>query len=191
MAVDSRKELHQASNKCKLLLTPEVDKVQKALKSSTTELHVAVEDPLPDALGMAATISSDMTRNETNHMHSGENQNEGGSDTCNPSDDANRMKEVVAENQTVVVPRSSIMIRNSSARTHESQVFASNATYVSFCEGVNSLNHWYGRGNWTLILENYGHVLAERTAAFKSRVDSDFIFLFPLFLMRFCFRMLI
>ncbi|KAK9147010.1 hypothetical protein Sjap_006913 [Stephania japonica] len=202
MDVDSRKELHQGSNKCKLPLTPEVDKVQKALKSSTTELHVAVEDPLPDALRMAATVSSDMTRNETNHMHSGENQNAGGSDTCNPSDDADHMKEVVTENQTVV-PRSSIMIRNSSARTHEWD----ECSIKSSSDGLPNRLHlrtpsnrrasplikhdaergvggrrkkkrWssleeqtlldgvkeYGRGNWSLILENYRHVLAERTA---------------------------
>ncbi|KAK9084302.1 hypothetical protein Scep_030773 [Stephania cephalantha] len=212
MDVDFHKELHQASDKYKLPLTPEVDKVQKALKSSTTELHVAVEDPLPDALRMAATISSVMTRNETNHMHSGENQNARGSDACNSSDDANHMKEVVTENQTVV-PRSSIMLRNSSARTHEDDYVVylpmqwDECSIESSSDGPPNRLHlrtpsnrrtsplikhdtergfagrrkkkkWssleeqtlldgvkdYGRGNWTLILENYRHVFEERTA---------------------------
>ncbi|KAK9117781.1 hypothetical protein Sjap_016728 [Stephania japonica] len=102
--------------KHKLPLTPKVDKVQKELKSSTAELLVSIEDPLPDALRVAATISSQMTRNETNHMHSGENHNARGSNACNPSDVGNRMKEIITENQ---LPRSSIELWNSSAQTHK------------------------------------------------------------------------
>ncbi|KAK9131576.1 hypothetical protein Sjap_012063 [Stephania japonica] len=102
--------------KHKLPLAPEVDKVRKELKSSTSELLVSIEDPLPDALRVAATISSQMTRNETNHMHSGENHNARGSNACNPSDVGNRMKEIVTENQ---LPQSSIELWNSSAQTHK------------------------------------------------------------------------
>ncbi|GMG99947.1 hypothetical protein Nepgr_001787 [Nepenthes gracilis] len=45
-----------------LLPTPEVNRLQEALKSSSMELHNAVSDPLLDALCIAETVSSGMER---------------------------------------------------------------------------------------------------------------------------------
>ncbi|KAK9280331.1 hypothetical protein L1049_014019 [Liquidambar formosana] len=49
------------------LRTPEVNKVQEALRSSSLELQAVVKDPLPDALRLAETVISDMKRKNMNH----------------------------------------------------------------------------------------------------------------------------
>ena len=55
--------------------TPEVNKVQEALKSSSLELHAIVKDPLPSALRLAEAVISDIARRTQNHDHSMEAQN--------------------------------------------------------------------------------------------------------------------
>ncbi|KAI9162514.1 hypothetical protein LWI28_028076 [Acer negundo] len=55
--------------------TPEVNKVQEALKSSSLELHVMVKDPLPSALRLAEAVISNIARRTQNHDHSMEAQN--------------------------------------------------------------------------------------------------------------------
>ncbi|KAH7564760.1 hypothetical protein JRO89_XS09G0022000 [Xanthoceras sorbifolium] len=56
-------------------LTPEVNKVQEALKLSSLELHAIVKDPLPSALRQAEAVISDMARRTQNQDHSMEAQN--------------------------------------------------------------------------------------------------------------------
>ncbi|KAI9159785.1 hypothetical protein LWI28_001894 [Acer negundo] len=57
------------------LPTPEVNKVQEALKSSSLELHAMVKDPLPSALRLAEAVISNIARRTQNHDHSMEAQN--------------------------------------------------------------------------------------------------------------------
>ncbi|KAK2653003.1 hypothetical protein Ddye_012859 [Dipteronia dyeriana] len=55
--------------------TPEVNKVQAALRLSSLELHAMVKDPLPGALRLAEAVISNIARRTQNHDHSMEAQN--------------------------------------------------------------------------------------------------------------------
>ncbi|OVA08031.1 hypothetical protein BVC80_8625g5 [Macleaya cordata] len=74
MAIGSCMEMPHTTN-CKpsIIATPEVRKVQEALKSSTLDLQVVVEDPLLDALLLAANISASMAREETKNSLANQN----------------------------------------------------------------------------------------------------------------------
>lgn len=49
-----------------LLLTPDVNRVQEALKSSSLELQAVVTDPLPDAIRLAESLVSNAARSSAN-----------------------------------------------------------------------------------------------------------------------------
>lgn len=106
------------------LLTPEVDKVQEALKNSSMELQALVKDPLPEALRLAETISSSIN---VSHQPLTKDQGIVDEDAPNTSSDKNldvdqTNEDGVANQCTTVqnnVPKPSIMARNSTARTYE------------------------------------------------------------------------
>ncbi|KAA8550442.1 hypothetical protein F0562_002126 [Nyssa sinensis] len=107
--------------------TPEVNKVQEALKSSSLELQAVVKDPLPDALQLAETIVSGMGRENMNHEISMEDQTRVDVDVVKPS--VEKSPEAVLANERNLenqccshqnkVSKSSLMERNSTAHTHE------------------------------------------------------------------------
>lgn len=68
-----------------LIPTPEVNRVQEALKSSALELRAVVTDPLPEALQVAETIVSDLT----NKNRPLESQKGAEGDEANPSVEKN------------------------------------------------------------------------------------------------------
>ncbi|OVA17274.1 SANT/Myb domain [Macleaya cordata] len=121
MAMDSCMEIPRATNhEYAIIATPEVRKVQEALKLSTLDLQAVVKDPLPDALHLAATISASMAREETNN--SVENQNVVDKGACVPSVDEG-VKVVDTDEANTrnpsTVSRPSLMVRNCTARTYE------------------------------------------------------------------------
>lgn len=54
--------------------TPDVGKVQEALKSSSLELKKVVTDPLPEAVQVAKNVVSELAHKDVNHERSSENQ---------------------------------------------------------------------------------------------------------------------
>ncbi|XP_044489362.1 uncharacterized protein LOC123213822 [Mangifera indica] len=107
--------------------TPEVSRVQEALKFSTLELQAMVTDPLPDALLRAEAVVSDMAREKENHEPSVEKQNNVDKDEMNPSmntsaepvlanKDNHRNQSCSHQNNA---PKPSLMERNSTAQTYE------------------------------------------------------------------------
>jgi len=75
-AIDNmnRKTLVENQTCQKMHATPEVERVQEALKSSSMELHAAVRDPLPDALQTAQTLCSTVATNDKSSKPPGVNQ---------------------------------------------------------------------------------------------------------------------
>lgn len=65
----------QASRRYRGVPTPEVCKVRKALKSSSSELNAVVTDPLPEALRLANNMLSGMPKENLNHEPLIENPN--------------------------------------------------------------------------------------------------------------------
>uniref|UniRef100_A0A5B6ZIS5 Uncharacterized protein n=1 Tax=Davidia involucrata TaxID=16924 RepID=A0A5B6ZIS5_DAVIN len=116
-----------SNNKYDCPPTPEVNKVQEALKNSYLELQAVVKDPLPDALRLAQTIISGMGRQNMNQEPSVEVQTRVDVDAANPyvdkSAEAVLANEGNLENQFCShqnkVPKPSLMERNSTARTFE------------------------------------------------------------------------
>ncbi|OVA15266.1 SANT/Myb domain [Macleaya cordata] len=121
MAIDFCMEMpHTANCKPSTIATPEVRKVQEALKSSTLDLQAVVEGPLPDTLLLAANISASMAIEET--KNSLVNQNVVDKGICVPS--VEESVKAVNEDETNTrnqsgVSRPSLMVRNSTARTYE------------------------------------------------------------------------
>ena len=117
------------------LSTPEVDKVQEALKSSSLELQALVKDPLPEALQLAAAVLADMAKKAVIHEPLTKDQGITNEDAPNPSvhenlggnqtnqADGNQTNEADLEHQRTTdrnnVPRPSLMARNSSAQVYE------------------------------------------------------------------------
>lgn len=113
------------------LLSPEVNKVQEALRSSSLELRAVVKDPLPDALRLAESVISNMVSKDKQHEPSVENQ--GGKDinAPNPSvntgdepaqtNDSNRGNQSCSHQSNARPP--GLMERNSTARAYEVPVF--------------------------------------------------------------------
>lgn len=107
--------------------TPEVRRVQEALKSSSLELQAVVTDPLPEALRVAETVVSDLTTKDVNHERPLESQRGTEADAANPS--VEKRKEPVQSSDANLgnpscshqnnVPRPSLMERNSTAHTYE------------------------------------------------------------------------
>ncbi|KAL5731376.1 hypothetical protein ACHQM5_004110 [Ranunculus cassubicifolius] len=110
-------ERHEiTTKKCNLVSTPEFKRVQQALKSSVLELHEAVEDPLPDALEIAASIARELA----NNFQSSENQNDMNVDRSDHSTDfENGQAKEVNSKPSAAVSRPSILERNNTARTYE------------------------------------------------------------------------
>lgn len=109
------------------LPTPEVNKVQEALKSSSLELQAIVTDPLPDALRQAEAVVSGMARaNQIPEPSVGRETNVD-KPVLNPSVNAhleplqanqgNRKDESCSHQSDV--PKSSLMERNSTAHAYE------------------------------------------------------------------------
>lgn len=109
------------------LPTPEVNKVQEALKSSSLELQAIVTDPLPDALRQAEAVVSGMARaNQIPEPSVGRETNVD-KPVLNPSVNAhleplqanqgNRKDESCSHQSNV--PKSSLMERNSTAHAYE------------------------------------------------------------------------
>lgn len=75
VADDEESDLNVSYSKKATLLTPEVNRVQEALKSSSIELHELVKDPLPDALVQGKALVSEISRRNLNQNHSMETLN--------------------------------------------------------------------------------------------------------------------
>uniref|UniRef100_A0A5B6ZKH7 Uncharacterized protein n=1 Tax=Davidia involucrata TaxID=16924 RepID=A0A5B6ZKH7_DAVIN len=116
-----------SNNKHGCLPTPEVNKVQEALKSSSLELQAVVKDPLPDAFQLAETIISGMGRENMNQELSVEDQSRLDVDVANHS--VYKSPEAVLANEHNLgnqccshenkVPKPSLMERNSTSHTYE------------------------------------------------------------------------
>ncbi|KAF9587262.1 hypothetical protein IFM89_039509 [Coptis chinensis] len=150
---------HITTKKYTLVLTPESRKIQEALNSSVLDLHDMVNDPLPDALFTAATVSADLAKEKATSVHAAEHRNEVDMDRC--------AQPVDKECEAVHVSRASLMERNGTARTYEWEddtIHSSSKdlpivhTYPA--QGGGS----YGRGNWSAILDNDREIFEERTA---------------------------
>ena len=129
MITDAEEVTGQASgSKHDCLLTPEVDKVKEALKSSSLELRSLVEDPLPEALQLAAAVLASMATKAVIHEPLTKDQGITNEDAPDSSvhenlDDGNQTNEADLEHQRTMdqnnVPRPSLMARNSSAQAYE------------------------------------------------------------------------
>ncbi|GAV58619.1 Myb_DNA-binding domain-containing protein, partial [Cephalotus follicularis] len=120
-----------ACSKYDSLPSPEVSKVQEALKASALELPALVKDPLPDALRMAEAVISHMAENIENLEPLAVNQIENDKGATNlPNligtgsvEEPVQAKEGDRLNQSCGhrnnLPKPSIMERNGSARTYE------------------------------------------------------------------------
>ncbi|GAB4855878.1 hypothetical protein Ancab_024517 [Ancistrocladus abbreviatus] len=86
-----------------LIPTPDVHRVQEALKSSSEELGKVVKDPLPDALRMAQTVLARMGREKTNGAAVTENLNGRGHVPSSSMDNAAK-KMQIKDNATKYVP---------------------------------------------------------------------------------------
>ncbi|GAV81097.1 Myb_DNA-binding domain-containing protein, partial [Cephalotus follicularis] len=130
-SLELEEEDDAACGKYDSLPSPEVSKVQEALKASALELQALVKDPLPDALRMAEAVISHMAGNVENLEPLAENQIENDEDATNLPNPAGtgsveepvQAKEGDRPNQSGGhqnnLPKPSIMERNGTARTYE------------------------------------------------------------------------
>lgn len=108
------------------LPSPDVNRVQEALKSSSAELRTVVADPLPDAIRLADSLVHNVARSSTN-FECAEAQIREGVNASDASTDQNvgpvQGGEVNPVNKSTSHPsdqcRPSLFERNSSARTYE------------------------------------------------------------------------
>lgn len=133
--VDSDEDLGDgpSSDKYGCLSKPEVTKLQDALRSSSSELHAMVKDPLPDALQKAKNIISNMSSTEK-CVKDGPAPNVSSADKCDKDVQASNVS--AAEKSADVGqsdksnpgdkggsqtndPKPSLMTRNTTARTFE------------------------------------------------------------------------
>ncbi|KAL6955708.1 hypothetical protein U1Q18_020663 [Sarracenia purpurea var. burkii] len=120
-------DLRKSSNNYDCLPTPEINKVQAALRASSLELQAVVKDPLPDAFRLAEKVISSMARENNNQAPSVERQNGVDVDAPDPSVGMNAEHSPVNEanlnNQSCRhqnnVPKPSLMARNSTAHIYE------------------------------------------------------------------------
>lgn len=120
-------ETDASPNRFNSIPTPEVNKTQEALKSSSLELQAAVTDPLPEAVQVAGTVVSELTTKNVAHEHALENQRRTEADAANLSTDKStepvQSRDANLGNPSCSyqtnVPRPSLMERNSTARTYE------------------------------------------------------------------------
>lgn len=124
-------DIDELCSKYDSLRSPDVDKVQEALKSSSLELRAVVKDPLPDALRLAETVISNMVSKDKQHGPSVENQGRKGGTAPNPSvstgDEPAETNDFNHENQSCShqsnACKPNLMERNSTARAYEVPVF--------------------------------------------------------------------
>lgn len=124
-------ETDASPNRFNSIPTPEVNKTQEALKSSSLELQAAVTDPLPEAVQVAGTVVSELTTKNVAHEHALENQRRTEADAANLSTDKStepvQSRDANLGNPSCSyqtnVPRPSLMERNSTARTYEVILF--------------------------------------------------------------------
>lgn len=118
--------------------TPEVNKVQEALKSSSLELQAIVTDPLPDALLRAASVLSEMARAKQNHV-----DEDASNPSMNTSVEPVQAKEGDNRNQSCSphndVPKPSLMERNHTARTYEVHLCVLYSPVVYFSSYVDNI----------------------------------------------------
>ncbi|KAI7983257.1 Single myb histone 5 [Camellia lanceoleosa] len=119
-------DIGKSSNNYGCLPTPEINKVQEALRTSRLELHAAVKDPLPDALQVAENVISSMRREDMNQEPSVEGHKvdvEISIHSVDRSAEAAQANEANLGNQCFRhqnnVPKPSLMARNSTAHTCE------------------------------------------------------------------------
>lgn len=120
-------DIDVSCSKYDILPTPEVNKVQAAVKSSSLELQAIVTDPLPGALLWAEAVVSDMARENQNHEPLVEKQIDVDKGVSVPSDDAsgefiqankdNSRNQICSTRNNV--SNLSLMEQNSSAHTYE------------------------------------------------------------------------
>ncbi|KAF5196841.1 Telomeric repeat-binding factor [Thalictrum thalictroides] len=107
---------------CDPMLTPEFRRVQEALRSSVSDLRDVVNDPLPDALCMAANVVANIAKEGMNSVQSVENHDEVDINRHNHSFDKGS-EDSHAENGNIrnqaAVARPSLMERNPTAHTYE------------------------------------------------------------------------
>lgn len=115
-----------SSDRYRCVPTPEANRIQEALESSSLELKAVVNDPLPDALRLAETVISDMARENIVHEPVVGNQNR--LDDCARSSFADRRTDALqADDENLGNgcteknngPKPSLMERNSTARIVE------------------------------------------------------------------------
>ncbi|GMH13058.1 hypothetical protein Nepgr_014899 [Nepenthes gracilis] len=119
------------------LPSPEADKVQGALKSTSMELHKAVKDPLPEALHLSETMAAGIGRDDTDSETAAENLSRGEVHVPSASID-NAAEEVIKNKENTtrdvcgtentssgqdnksqnILPRFGLMDRNPTAQTH-------------------------------------------------------------------------
>ncbi|KAG6605382.1 Telomeric repeat-binding factor 1, partial [Cucurbita argyrosperma subsp. sororia] len=118
-------ENDSSSGKSTCLQTPEFERVREALKTSSLELQALVKDPLPDALRIAESVAQDLAKKNKTPEHSLEDQND--AVAANPAINKDNMPlqsmntafNNPRHGHQTIVPRPSIMERNSSACTYE------------------------------------------------------------------------
>ena len=117
-------DVRKSSNKYDCLPTPEINKVQEALRTSSLELQAAVKDPLPAALQLADNVISSMGGES---MIQGPSVGQGKVDAPDPfvgtraetapDNEANRDNQCCRPQNNV--PKASLMARNSTAVAYE------------------------------------------------------------------------
>ncbi|PSR95017.1 Telomeric repeat-binding factor like [Actinidia chinensis var. chinensis] len=118
--MDARK----SSNTYDCLPTPEINKVQEALRTSSLELQAVVKDPLPDALQLADNVISSMGgKNMIQEPSVGQGRVNAPDPSVGTSAEAALANESNHENQCCGpqnnVPKASLMARNSTAIAYE------------------------------------------------------------------------
>ncbi|GFZ13408.1 hypothetical protein Acr_23g0017930 [Actinidia rufa] len=118
--MDARK----SSNNYDCLPTPEINKVQEALRTSSLELQAVVKDPLPDALQLADNVISSMGgENMIKEPSVGQGRVNAPDPSVGTSAEAALANESNHDNQCCGpqnnVPKASLMARNSTAIAYE------------------------------------------------------------------------
>lgn len=153
------------------LSTPEVNKVQAALKSSSLELQAVVKDPLPDALRLAENVMNDRVTRDKKHETSVENQTARDRDAPNPSVnnsiEPTESNDRTHENQSCSnqnnAPRQSLMERNSTAHTYEVPLFMFCCTNLLVCFRYDDVVRemfcsWGMHGNCAFFWQSLHHL---------------------------------
>ncbi|KAL5580530.1 hypothetical protein UlMin_012972 [Ulmus minor] len=122
-AEDSDTDIELSGNKHNSIPTPDVKKLQNALKSSVLELQAVVTDPLPEALQVAENLRAKVAAVNPSADKSTEPVRSADGAAVNPSADKStepvRSADGTAVNPSCSRPQPSIMERNGTAHTYE------------------------------------------------------------------------